>query len=595
MDIFGVISLFGGLALFLYGMHMMGDSLQRSSGSALKKALEKATSTALRGFILGLIVTCVIQSSTATIVLTVGLVSAGMLTFRQSISIVIGANVGTTVTAQLIRLLDINESSGMILTFFKPATLAPVAIIIAIIFIMFTHNKKLKTPGEILMGFGILFTGLLNMTAAAEPLATSQVFYDIMDRFSVNPFLGFLTGMIVTSIVQSSSASIGILQALCISSDLAFKSIYSIIIGVNIGTCVTTAIVCSIGAKAEAKRTVTVHILFNVFGSILVIIGIIIARSLGLLDSLWDKFMSSGDVANIHTLFKLCEALILLPFVRVFEKLSFKLVKDDKIPYTQVDAELATLDTKLFGSPALALASSFDIIRTMCHMSTENVFHAFELFKQPDEKLRQEILDDEVHIDRLADGVDNYLIHLSSYAREKQHSDKLNYYIQCFSEFERIGDFAVNLVENSDELHNKGMAFSEQGNRDLENLSLAISEIIGLTNECFKNSDPDLARHIEPLEEVIDEMVELLKDRHIERLRSGKCAIYSGLVFLDVLTNVERIADHCSNIAVYTLAQTDDTVMTNHHDYIKNLHQGNDPFYIEEFRKCHDKFFNALL
>ncbi|MBQ2324258.1 MAG: Na/Pi cotransporter family protein, partial [Oscillospiraceae bacterium] len=326
MTIFNVISLFGGLALFLYGMRLMGDALKEGSSGALKQAMEKVTNNSFVGFVLGMIVTAVIQSSTATIVLTSGLVGAGILTLRQSIGIILGANVGTTITGQIIRLLDLDAGGGSWLNVFKPSTLAPLAALIGIIMIMAVNTKHSNMVGRIAMGFGILFTGLLNMTAAVTPLSQSETFAQMFVRLADTPVLGFLAGTGVAFLIQSSSATIGILQALSMTGALTFASVYAIIIGVNIGDCVTTAIVCSIGSKADAKRTGVIHILFNIAGSTLIILAVMLLHRFGYLDGLWNRTMTSGGIANIHTVFRLFAAVTLLPVCGKFEKLSRMIV-----------------------------------------------------------------------------------------------------------------------------------------------------------------------------------------------------------------------------------------------------------------------------
>ena len=339
MTIFNLITLFGGLALFLYGMRLMGDGLKKGSSDAFKRAMEKVTNNPLVGFLLGLVVTAVIQSSTATIVLTSGLVGAGVMSLHQSIGVILGANVGTTITGQIIRLLDVNASETSLLNFFKPSTLAPLAAIIGILFLMAVKTRQSDTIGSIAMGFGILFTGLLSMTAAVSPLSESETFANMFYQLSGKPVLGFLLGAGVAFLLQSSSATIGILQAIATTGALTFSSVYAIIIGVNIGDCVTTAIVCSIGSKADAKRTGVIHILFNIAGSILVIVGLMLLHSFGVLDALWDEALSSGGIANVHTVFRLVSAIVLLPVCGQFEKLSRKLVKDDVQLGENVDHE----------------------------------------------------------------------------------------------------------------------------------------------------------------------------------------------------------------------------------------------------------------
>ena len=594
MTIFNIITLFGGLALFLYGMRLMGDGLKRGSSDAFKSAMEKVTNNPLVGFLLGLGVTAVIQSSTATIVLTSGLVGAGILSLHQSIGVILGANVGTTVTGQIIRLLDVNASDTSLLNFFKPSTLAPLASIIGILFIMAVKGRKSETVGSITMGFGILFTGLLSMTAAVSPLSESETFANMFFQLSDKPVLGFLLGAGVAFLLQSSSATIGILQAISTTGALTFSSVYAIIIGVNIGDCVTTAIVCSIGSEADAKRTGVIHILFNIAGSVLVVLGLMALRGFGVLDPLWDKVLTSGGIANVHTVFRLVSAIVLLPVCSRFEKLSRKLVKDDVQIGENVDHELSLLDEKFFTSPAIALSGAGEAITTMARLARSGVMNAMNVLEKFDRHTVDIICENEDHIDKLADHVDNYLIRLSPYVPTGHPNDLLNYYIQCFGEFERIGDHAVNLTENAQEFIERNASLSSVARQELAVLTEALGEILDYTYSAFGATDYDAARKIEPVEEVVDDLVATLRSNHIHRVRDGQCTVYAGLTFLDILVNVERIADQCSNVGVFTLSMSDKHIMNNHHDYIHELHQGKDPVFNRAYQETHDKYFGEL-
>ena len=595
MTIFNVISLFGGLALFLYGMRLMGNGLKESSSGALKTAMEKVTNNPVVGFFLGLVVTAVIQSSTATIVLTSGLVGAGVITLHQSIGVILGANVGTTITGQIIRLLDLNGSGGASwVDIFKPSTLAPLAAIIGILMIMAVKTKHSGVIGQIAMGFGILFTGLLNMTAAVSPLSSSESFARMFVGLADTPVLGFLAGTGVAFLIQSSSATIGILQALSTTGALTFGAVYAIIIGVNIGDCVTTAIVCSIGSKADAKRTGVVHILFNICGSILIIAAIAILRSTGMLDALWDKTLTSGGIANVHTAFRLASAIVLLPVCGQFERLSRVIVKDDEKLGTSVERELELLDEKFFTSPALALSGASGAIATMARLAREGVLGAMDVLQSFDQHTIDVINENEDSIDLLADRVDNYLIKLSPHVKMGYGNDLLNYYIQCFSEFERIGDYAVNLTENAQELRDKGNELSDAAKHELRVMRGALEEILGHAYESFTALDMRAARRIEPVEEVVDDLVATLRSNHIKRVRDGKCSTLTGLSYLDILVNIERISDQCSNLGVYTLSQSDSTIMSNHHEYIHQLHQGKDETFNRKYSQAHEKYFGEL-
>jgi phosphate:Na+ symporter len=594
MTIFNLISLVGGLALFLYGMRRMSDGLRRGSSGALKKAMEKVTNNPLVGFLLGLTVTAVIQSSTATIVITSGLVAAGILSLHQSLGIIIGANVGTTVTGQIIRLLDISAGATSWLNVFKPSTLAPIAAIIGILLIMAFHFRNSDTYGNILMGFAILFTGLLNMTAAVEPLSESALFTRAFTELAKAPVIGFLVGTGVSFILQSSSAAVGILQALSVTGKLTFSSIYAVIIGIFLGDCVTTAIVCSIGAKADAKRTGIIHILYNLSQIIIVAAVVAILHRAGTLDRIWDSPLTSGGIANVNSLFKLSCAVLLLPVCGLFEKFSRFIVKDDTKLGTDIDAELEKLDSKFFDTPALALSSAHKAISTMADLSSQGVMNALDVLAKYNKKSIDTIVENEDSIDTLADAVNNYLIQLSPHLESGDGSDLLNYYMQCFSEFERVGDYAVNLTEEADELLSRKTQLSDKALYELSVLGSALREIMDYAEKTFSTRDPELARHIEPIEEVIDDMVARLRNNHTQRLRDGQCTVYAGLAFMNILTNIERVADQCSNVGVYTIALGDTKLMKTHHDYLRQLHQGSDPLFNTEYNRAHDEYFAKL-
>ena len=595
MTIFNVISLFGGLALFLYGMRLMGDGLRTGASGTLKDAMERVTNNPLVGFFLGALVTAVIQSSTATIVLTSGLVGAGVITLHQSLGVIIGANVGTTVTGQIIRLLDVDQGGGASwLEAFKPSTLAPLAAIAGILLIMAVKTKHSSVAGQIAMGFGILFTGLMNMTAAVSPLSGSEAFARTFVRLADTPALGFLAGAGVAFLLQSSSATVGILQALSTTGVLTFGAVWPIIIGVNIGDCVTTAIVCAIGAKADAKRTGVVHILFNAAGSLLIVLGVTILHGAGLLDTLWDRTISSGGIANAHTAFRLISAAALLPVCGRFERLSRVIVKDDAQPRVSVERELELLDEKFFSSPAIALSGAGRAISTMAELARKAVLSAMDVLQDYDRGAIDAIREGEEHIDLLADRVDDYLIKLSPHVTTGQGSDLLNYYIQCFSEFERIGDYAVNLTENAQELYDKDARLSADAKEELKVLRDALGEVTDYANRSFRALDARAARRIEPVEEVVDDLVAAMRSSHVKRLRDGTCTIGAGVPFLDMIVNIERISDQCSNIGVYTLSLSDGSVMSDRHDYLRRLHQGGDPEFDRRYAEAHTAYFERL-
>lgn len=588
-----VISLLGGLAMFLYGMEIMGDGLKQGSGSALKNFLGKLTQNALMGMLTGTLVTAIIQSSTATIVLTVGLIGAGILNLRQAVSIVLGANIGTTVTAQIIRLMDIETSGDSLLAFFKPDTLAPMALIIGIVLIMFIKKEGAKNVGMICMGFGILFMGLLSMTDAVEPLAESEAFVNILSYFSDMPVLGIFTGLVLTVIIQSSSAMVGILQALSSTGVMSFNLVYPIIMGINLGTCVTTALVCSIGTSKDAKRTGVVHIVFNCVGTVLFMIVMSLLRSFGAFPDLWESIVDSGAIANFQTIFNLVTAIVLLPFTGILVKVSCVIVKDDPVK-TDKYPELAALDKKLMISPAVALSQVSHSLTSMAKAAMDNVEASLDQFVEYDLTRAEEIAACEERLDVFADNADNYLIELSQSIETEGDNRQLNMLMQCVPNVERISDYATNFDEMAKKMFDEGLAFSESAQKEMKILGSAVVEILRLTVEALQTESEDVVRRIEPLEEVIDDMVLMLKNRHTDRLCKGICSINSGLIFLDALTHLERVADQCSSIAMLILGKKDEDIMKNHHHYLQELHASGDRSYLAEQENRREQYLVPL-
>ncbi len=587
------VKLLGGLAMFLYGMEIMGDGLKQGSGETLKKVLGKLTHNVFFGLLTGTLVTAIVQSSTATIVLTVGLIGAGILNLRQAVSIVLGANIGTTVTAQIIRLMDIDSSGGSILAFFKPDFLAPMALIIGIILIMFVKKESSKNVGLIALGFGILFMGLLGMTDAVEPLSESPAFANILSYFSDMPIIGIFTGLILTVIVQSSSAMVGILQALSSTGVMTFELVYPIIMGINLGTCVTTALVCSIGSSKDAKRTGIVHIVFNTIGTILFMIVMSIIRAMGGFPNLWESIVDSGVIANFQTLFNLLTAVALLPFTNVLVKIACAFVKDDKSEDEQY-AELAALDDKLMIAPTVALGKVTEVAISMAVAAKENIARSLEQFNEYDEKRAEEIAIAEDRIDCFTDRADNYLIRLSENVEKETDKRQLNMLMQCIRDVERIGDYASDFEERAKKLYDNELSFSDSAKKELEILADAVQEILRLTLEALEKDNDYITCRIEPLEEVIDDMVLLLKNRHTERLCQGVCSIDSGLIFMDILTYFERTADQCSSIAMLILGKRNEEIMKNHHSYLQELHESGDKSYVAEHENRRNQYLVPL-
>ncbi len=594
MNIFSIIRLLGGLAMFLYGIEIMGDGLKNSSGAALKKVLEKVTGNVLVGVLTGTLVTAVIQSSTATIVLTVALIGAGVLNLRQAVSIVLGANIGTTITAQIIRLMDIDSSGNMLLEFCKPETLAPVAIIIGIILIMFIKTKSSKTVGDIFVGFGILFSGLMSMTAAVEPLSESPAFASMLGQFANMPLLGIISGTVLTVIVQSSSAMVGMLQALSSTGAMSFSMVYPIIMGINLGTCVTTAMVCSIGSSKDAKRTGVVHIAFNTIGTILFMIVMTIMHKMNVFGaSFWNQMVNSGSIANFQTFFNLVTAAVLLPFTNQLVSLSKLLVKDEPEKEPR-HAELLSLDDKLYVSPAVALNQATKAVGAMASIAKENFARGCEQFLHFNPELSSVIEDDENCLDQFADASDRFLIGLSKLIESEAEDRQLDMLMQTVPNLERIGDYATDLEELGQRLKNDNGLFSGKAYKELEIICSAVNEILSITVDAFVEDNYEKAKAIEPFEEIIDDMVRILRDRHTQRLKAGDCSVGSGLVFMEALTHLERASDQCSSIAVLMLARQNDAILNNHYDYLRHLHEGNDINYQTELQRRREQYISSL-
>jgi len=504
-----------------------------------------------------------------------------------------GANIGTTATAQIIRLMDIESSGNSILTFFKPDTLAPVALILGIIMVMFIKRGGSKNVGTICMGFGVLFTGLMSMTAAVEPLAESEAFVNAMGYFSDLPMLGIVTGLVLTVIIQSSSAMVGILQALSVTGVMTFELVYPIIMGINLGTCVTTAMVCSIGSSKDAKRTGVVHIVFNTLGTVLFMIVMSLLRRAGFFSNLWGDVVNSGGIANFQTLFNLVTALVLVPFTGLLVKLACKIVKDDPVPEDKYP-ELASLDEKLMISPAVALSQVNSALVAMVKAAQENVSKGLEQIRAYDAKRSEEINACEERLDEFTDRAENYLITLSGHAETVQENLELNLMMQCIPNVERIGDYATNFDEMGKKLYDSNSTFSESARKELDILGDAVEEILRLTVEAIETDNEQTARRIEPLEEVIDDMVLLLKNRHTNRLCQGVCVISSGLVFMDALTHLERVADQCSNLAMLVMGRRNQDIMKENHRYLQELHEGGDQSYRAEHKMRRAQYLAPL-
>lgn len=590
-----VVAFLGGLAMFLYGMRVMGDGLKSSSGGAMKNALAKVTNRPFMGFILGALVTAAIQSSTACIVITVGLVGAGFLTFRQSIGIVLGANVGTAITAQIIRLMDINSGADSILYFFKADNLAPMSLIIGIVLIMFTRSRTTQNAGNIAAGFGVLFMGLIYMTDAVSEF--SNVMTSMLGTFEHNYPLGFLAGVGVTGVVQSSSAVVGIIQSVASSIGVTFSGVFAVIIGVNIGDCLTTYLVSRIGAKPVQVRTAMIHIIYNIFAAALIIVVLIIGRSTGLIsDDLWFMTMDSGGVANVHGIFRLVPAIVLLPFSGLFANIAEKIVKDK--PLEEEDRQaleaLDELDDRLVSSPGIALDQVQHLITHMSEIALHNydacVKQIYEFDPERDARIQQR----EDLLDKMTDAANSYIVSLSQYVTTEKDEQKQNYMLKALICYERIGDLAVNITKSVATIREIKRPFSQIAFEELKIAIDACYEILELTTRAFIENEEDLARKVEPIEEVIDDLVEEIAGRHVQRMLANKCDPVGGIEFQNIITNLEHVSDKCSDMALYILEQTDDTISGQEHQYLYNLHRSDDETYTHTYKTTHDNYFGQL-
>ena len=591
-----IVKMLGGLAMFLYGIEIMGDGLKNSSGDALKRILEKVTGNVLMGVLTGALVTAAIQSSTATIVLAVALIGAGVLNLKQAVSIVMGANIGTTMTAWITTLAFVeSDGENWLLWLFDTDTLAPIALFVGIILIMFVKSKKTKTVGDICMGFGILFVGLMNMTGAVKGFANNPAFMDLLAGLGDQPLLGILAGLVLTVIVQSSSATVAMLQSLAVTGALDFSGVYPMIMGINIGTTLVTAFYCFLGGESrDSKRTGVVHVVFNCIGTVVFLIVLTIMQTFNVFGSgFWGMTVDSNIIALFQTAFNLFTAIMLIPFTNQLVKLSMILVKDEKEEAPR-HPELHTLVENLYISPAMALGEATKAVAAMGAIARDNFKKCTEQMFNYNEALHADINADEACLDQFADTADHFLIGLSKVIESAADDRQLDMLLQTVPSFERVGDYGTNLVELAQRLNEEDSALSDSACKELSLLFDAVNEIIASTVHALEHNDMAVARTIEPLEETIDDMVMFLRDRHTKRLKNGTCSVSSGLVFMEVLTHVERASDHCSSVAVMMLAKENPDIMNNHYDYLREVHLGNDESYRAERKRRIDQYIKPL-
>ena len=581
MSIFNVISLLGGLALFLYGMSLMSDKLEKLAGGKLEQIFEKLTSNRFKGLVLGVFVTAVIQSSSATTVMLVGFVNSGIMRLSQAISIIMGANIGTTVTAWLLSLSGL-EGDSFIIQLFKPSTFAPVLALIGVIMRMSKGNDKKKDIGGILVGFAILMTGMDIMGDAVDPLKDDPKFASLLTLFT-NPVMGVLAGALLTAVIQSSSASVGILQALSSTGQITFGAALPIIMGQNIGTCVT-AILSSVGANKNAKRVAAVHLCFNVIGTVIVLAVYYILRVF--IDfSFENDAVTEFSIAVVHTIFNLVTTTLLIPFTGALEKLAYFVVRDEKV---KEDESTVILDERFLNTPGVAIEQCRNVTNRMASMAKTTISLALDLYKNFDEDKAQMIIQNEDEIDNYEDITGTYLVKLSGRSLTMEDSKSVSCLLHAIGDFERISDHAVNILDTAREIHEKNIDFSDMAKRELTVMFRAIEDILDLTVKAFEGHDVTLARKVEPLEEVVDHLRTEMKSRHIERLQEKTCTIEQGFIFTDLLTDLERVSDHCSNIAV-NLIQISDNSFENH-QYLNMLKSDDNKDFIDQYKEYSIKY-----
>ncbi len=584
MDFFGVLTMLGGLALFLYGMETMGNGLEKLSGGRLERILEKLTSNPIKAVLLGAGVTAIIQSSSATTVMVVGFVNSGIMKLTQAVGIIMGANIGTTVTSWLLSLTGI-ESGNFFVRLLKPTSFSPILALIGISFIMFSKKEKKKDAGTIMIGFAILMTGMETMSGAVKPLANVPEFTGILTMFS-NPILGMIAGAVLTAIIQSSSASVGILQALCATGAVNFSTALPIIMGQNIGTCVT-AIISSIGASKNAKRAALVHLYFNIIGTVIFMIVFYTINAV-VHFSFLDTAANAMGIAVIHSSFNIAATVLLLPFGNGLVKLACLTIPEEKkeTPVQEKGEDaFRLLDARFLDTSGFAVEQCRQTTIQMAKLARECFFTAVDLLHDYDEEKAERVEALENLVDRYEDELGTYMVKLGGKNLSKTDSHMVSLLLHCIGDFERISDHGINLKDSAKEMKDKDMHFSNKAEKELHVFLDAVKEILNMSIDAFETNNTDEASKVEPLEEVIDDINTVVKANHIRRLQKGKCTIEQGFVLSDISMNLERVSDHCSNIAVSVIEIDRDGFDT--HGYLENLKRDGDPHFaamVEEYR-----------
>ncbi len=585
MSIFNLISMIGGLTFFLYGMNVMSSSLEKMAGGKLEEMLRRMTSNPLLGLLLGAVITIAVQSSSAVTVMLVGLVNSGIMSFTQTVYVVFGSNIGTTLTAWLTSLAGL-EGGSFWLQMLKPMSFAPILSFIGIGFIMLSKNDKKKTIGTIFVGFAILMFGMDVMSDAVSPLADMPEFGQLMVHFN-NPIVGVLIGTLFTAAIQSSAASVGILQALSLTGSITFGMAFPIVMGQNIGTCVT-ALISSIGTSVKARRVAVLHVTLNALCSVFCLILMFLGQTLiAPVAQFFAQTAQPWDIALMHTVFNIVATVVLMPFSKQLVILVEQVLVREKPGAEAPIPEGPMLDERLLRSPSVAVGESFHVSKDMCRKAHEILEQAIALFDHYDEQAEQEILQLEDDLDRFEDKLGTYLVKLSSQALSSQDSQVVSKILHAIGDFERMGDHACNLVKVAKEIHQKKVTFSPGATQEIKVLTDAIQEILNLTACAYDGDSLELAAKVEPLEQVIDGLTSRIKDNHIRRLQTGTCTIEGGFILADLLNNYERISDHCSNIAVAIIELEHNSFDT--HRYLNGVKYGNSVFN-EEFEDYQRKY-----
>ena len=580
MDIFSILGLIGGLALFLYGMELMGDSLKKLAGGKLESILAKLTSNRFKGFLLGFIVTAIIQSSSATTVMLVGFVNSGIMKLGQTISIIMGANIGTTVTAWLLSTADIGEGASTVMKLFKPTSFTPILAGIGLLMTMMSKKDKNKNTGSMLIGFAILMFGMDAMSGAVEGLRDNESFTNILTMFSNNPIMGILVGTIFTAIIQSSSASVGVLQALSITCVIPYSTAIPVILGQNIGTTITP-IISSISGNTESRRVAMSCLYVKMIG-VIVVCGIFYLLNHFIGFEFMSQRATAMNIAIVHTLFNIFSTVILLPFCSWIEKLAIKTIKSKKKEH-ETDI-FDTLDERFLTVPAFAVEKCKDLVGNMAMLSIEAYNEAVKLIGNFDADKFSEIEEIESSVDKYEDKTSTYLVKIAANQVSAQESKVVSELLHCIGDIERISDHALNIAKAGKEMNDKNVQFSSKAREDVAIITAAVTEILDMTSSALIKNDTELAKRVEPLEQVVDRLKRKIKNGHISRLRQGDCTMELGFILSDLLTNFGRISDHCSNIAACLIEMSHDSLET--HEYLNNLKAGG----VEEFSKMYEEY-----